>query len=212
MTERLTEWVLRVIETLGYVGIAFMIALENLIPPIPSEAILPLAGFSIARGEFNFVGVLIASTLGSTVGALILYAIGHQVGEQRLRRFIERYSWIPFISTDDIDRAHGWFERHGGATVFFGRLVPLVRSGISLPAGFTRMALPLFIVYTAIGSAIWNSVLIGAGWALGERWEDVGQYTKIFQYIVIVLILLLVGRFIWRRWREGKPQVAEGAK
>lgn len=212
MTERLTEWVLRVIETLGYVGIAFMIALENLIPPIPSEAILPLAGFSIARGEFNFVGVLIASTLGSTVGALILYAIGHQVGERRLRRFIERYSWIPFISTDDIDRAHGWFERHGGATVFFGRLVPLVRSGISLPAGFTRMALPLFIVYTAIGSAIWNSVLIGAGWALGERWEDVSQYTKIFQYIVIVLIIILVGRFIWRRWREGKPQVAEGAK
>ncbi len=212
MTERLTEWVLRVIETLGYVGIAFMIALENLIPPIPSEAILPLAGFSIARGEFNFVGVLIASTLGSTVGALILYAIGYQVGERRLRRFIERYSWIPFISTDDIDRAHGWFERHGGATVFFGRLVPLVRSGISLPAGFTRMALPLFIIYTAIGSAIWNSVLIGAGWALGERWEDVSQYTKIFQYIVIVLIIILVGRFIWRRWREGKPQVAEGAK
>jgi len=211
MTETLTAWVLQVIEKLGYVGIAFLVALENLIPPIPSEVILPLSGFSVAQGELHFVGVLIAATVGSTVGALVLYVIGHQVGERRLRRFVARYPWIPFINTDDIDRAHGWFERHGGTTVFFGRLLPLVRSGISLPAGFTGMPLPLFTLYTAVGSAIWNGILLGAGWVLGERWEEASRYTKFFEYAIIALLIFFIGRFIWRRWRGGKPQIADAA-
>ncbi len=212
MTAKLTEWVLHIVETLGYVGIAFLVALENLIPPIPSEVILPLAGFSVAQGKLQFIGVLIAATVGSVVGALALYLIGQRVGEERLRRFIERYSWIPFINAEDIDRAHGWFDRHGGATVFFGRLIPLVRSGISLPAGFTGMPLPLFTLYTTVGSAIWNGILIGAGWALGERWEEASRYTKFFEYAIIALLAFLIGRFIWRRWHNGKGQATGTAR
>ena len=156
------EWELNIVERLGYVGIAFLVALENLIPPIPPEVVLPLAGFSAAQGTLGFSGVLIAATVGSVIGALALYIIGQRVGEERLRRFID---------ADDIDRAHGWFDRHGGAAVFFGRLIPVVRSGISLPAGFTGMALPLFVVYTTSGSAIWMPFQIAlplvAGRALG---------------------------------------------
>ena len=202
----MTEWVLNIVERLGYVGIACLVALENLIPPIPSEVILPISGFSVAQGKLGFVGVLLAATIGSVLGALMLYFIGQRVGELRLRRFIERYSWIPFIDAGDIDRAHGWFDRHGGAAVFFGRLIPVVRSGISLPAGFTGMALPLFVLYTTIGSAIWNGLLIGAGWWLGERWEEASRYTNFFEYAIIALLVVLIGRFIWRRWRGGRDE------
>jgi membrane protein DedA with SNARE-associated domain len=204
----MTEWTLRIVERLGYIGVLVLITLENLIPPIPSEVVLPLAGFSVGQGKLNFFGVLVASTGGGLIGALILYFIGQHVGERRLREFIRSHSWIPLFSEEDIDRAHGWFERHGGATVFFGRLVPFVRSAISLPAGFSGMPLVQFILYTTVGSAIWNGVLIGLGWWLGARWESVSQYAKYFEYAVLALLAVLIGRFIWRRWRGGDAQTA----
>jgi len=211
LTGSITEWTLQIVEKLGYAGVLFLVALENLIPPIPSEVVLPLAGFSVGQGKLNFVGVTVAATLGSLLGALILYTIGKRVGEKRLREFIKGHAWIPFISEEDIDRSHGWFERHGGATVFFGRLVPFIRSGISLPAGFGGMPLGRFILYTTGGSAIWNGVLIGLGWLLGSRWESVSQYTKYFEYAVLALLAVLVGHFLWRRRQRREGQTAGGA-
>ena len=202
----MTEWVLQTVERLGYVGVLVLILLENNIPPIPSEVVLPLAGVAVGQGKLSIVGVMIAATVGSVLGALILYAIGRKVGERRLRAFGKKYPWIPFASEDDLDRAHGWFERHGGSTVFFGRLIPFIRSGISLPAGFTGMPIIRFILYTTIGSAIWNGILIGAGWWLGARWEMVRQYTGYFEYAVIGLLIIVVARALWKRWQNRDAQ------
>jgi membrane protein DedA with SNARE-associated domain len=207
----LTEWVLQIVERLGYIGVLVLVALENLIPPIPSEVVLPLAGVAVGQGKLNFIGVMIASTAGSLIGAVILYAIGRRVGERRLREFGKRHRWVPFASEDDLDRAHDWFERHGGSTVFFGRLIPFIRSGISLPAGFTGMPLLRFTLYTTAGSAIWNGLLIGAGWWLGARWEVARQYTSYVEYVVIGILVIVVARALWQRWQkrdEGLPSEA----
>lgn len=204
MSEFVSEWALKIVEALGYFGVFLLIAIENLIPPIPSELILPLAGFSVGRGRLNFIGVTIAATAGSVLGALVLYAIGYYIGEQRVRRFIRRIERLPLlrhlVHEPDIDKAQDWFVRHGSAAVFFGRLIPVVRSAISIPAGFARMNLAWFIVYTIIGSSIWNSILIGAGWLLGANWQAVEGYVKYFQYVVIVVVGVAVLWFIWKRW------------
>ena len=115
----MTEWILQIVERLGYIGVLVLITLENLVPPIPSEVILPLAGVAVGQDKLNFVGVLVGATVGSLLGALILYAIGRKVGERRLREFGKKHPWVPFASEDDLDRAHDWFNRHGGSTVFF---------------------------------------------------------------------------------------------
>jgi membrane protein DedA with SNARE-associated domain len=204
LSEFISEWALKIVETLGYVGVFLLIAIENLIPPIPSELILPLAGFSVGRGELTFPGVMIASTCGSVVGALVLYYIGAVIGEARLRRFIRRVEQMPIlnhlVNEGDIDKAQDWFGRYGGATVFFGRLIPIVRSAISIPAGFARMNLVKFVAYSFVGSSIWNGILIGAGWFVGDNWHSIEQYVKYFQYLVIVVVGVAVLWFIWRRW------------
>ena len=192
----LAEWTAKVVETLGYVGVAALLALENLVPPIPSELILPLAGFLVEQGRFSYPWVVLAATIGSVVGALILYALGRSLGEDRFRTLADK---IPLLGGDDIDRARDLFERHGGAAVFFGRLLPGVRSFVSIPAGFECMPLWRFIAYTTAGSAAWNAALIGAGWALGTQWQRVEQYASIVGYIVLALVALLILRRAWRK-------------
>lgn len=196
----LGDWAVTVVEKLGYFGVFFLVALENLIPPIPSELILPLAGFSVGQGTLTFAGVMVAATVGSVAGALILYAIGYWYGEARLRRFIRRFEWLPFADEADLDKAQAWFGRHGGKAVLTGRLIPVVRSVVSLPAGYHRMPLGRFIAYTALGSAIWNGILITAGYILGDRWQEVRQYTQFFEYGTILIILAAIAIFIYRRW------------
>lgn len=204
MSDFVSEWALKIVDALGYFGVFLLIAIENLIPPIPSELILPLAGFSVGQGRLNFFGALIASTSGSVVGAIALYYIGALIGETRLRRFIRRVEQMPLlnhlVNEGDIDKAQVWFGRYGGAAVFFGRLIPIVRSAISIPAGFARMNLLKFIGYSIVGSSIWNGILIGAGWVLGANWESVEHYVKYFQYVVIVVVGVAVLWFIWKRW------------
>lgn len=204
LSEFVSEWALKIVDALGYFGVFLLIAIENLIPPIPSELILPLAGFSVGQGRLAFIGVLIAATTGSVVGALALYAIGYYIGETRLRRFIQRVEQMPIlnhlVNEGDIDKAQVWFTRHGGAAVFFGRLVPIVRSAISIPAGFNRMNLIPFVLYSLVGSSIWNGILIGAGWLLGANWGEVEHYVKYFQYVVIVVVAVGVVWFVWKRW------------
>lgn len=192
-------WVTLIIEKLGYIGVAFVLALESVFPPIPSEAVLPLTGFLVSQGRMNFVAALIAATIGSVVGALILYWFGYAWGEERIRQFVKRYGRWMLLTEEDLDRSQAWFDHHGKVAVLVGRLAPLVRSLVSIPAGVTRMPLLTFTIYTTIGSALWNAVLIGAGWALGASWTHVQQYQQYFGYGVLAAIGLAIAWFVWRR-------------
>lgn len=196
----LAAWAVTIVEKLGYFGVFFLVAIENLIPPIPSELVLPLAGFSVGQGALTFTGVMLAATLGSVIGALILYSLGYWFGEARLRRFIRRFEWLPFADEADLDKAQIWFNKHGGKAVLTGRLIPVVRSVVSIPAGYHRMPLGRFVGYTAIGSAVWNGALVTAGYILGERWEEVRQYTQFFEIATILVIAGAIVLFIYRRW------------
>jgi membrane protein DedA with SNARE-associated domain len=195
----LAEWVAGMVDQLGYIGLLLLVALENLFPPLPSELILPLAGFLVGQGRMSFLAALGAATAGSVLGALILYGLGAWVGEQRIRSWIRR---IPLLDEGDVDRGVEWFERHGGKAVFFGRIIPLVRSVISLPAGIERMPLWRFVAYTVAGSAVWNVFLIGAGWMLGERWEAIRPWISRYEYGVIALLGIGVVAFVILRWRR----------
>jgi membrane protein DedA with SNARE-associated domain len=193
------NWALSIIQRLGYVGIAGLLVLENLVPPIPSELILPLAGFLAGRGELSLTWAWGAATAGSVLGALVLYGMGREVGEQRLREFVRRWGRWLVLSEDDLCRGQQWFERHGGKTVLICRLVPFLRSVISIPAGLEGMPLWRFVLYTAIGSGLWNAGLIGAGWWLGGQWQQVQQYAKVFGYAG----LLGIGAWIaWELWQH----------
>ncbi|HEV2073763.1 MAG TPA: DedA family protein [Thermomicrobiales bacterium] len=193
------SWATDVIEALGYWGLAFLVALENVFPPIPSEVILPMAGFLTGDGRMNFFLAVFAATVGSVAGALILYGVGYWFGERRVRSIIRRWGkWLGFKESD-VDKANGWFDRHGGLAVMLCRVVPIVRSLISIPAGLRKMPIARFILYTALGSLVWNSVLIGAGWILGDNWEEVEQYVGILQYLVIIVALIAAAWWIWNR-------------
>jgi len=198
----LATWVTNVIETLGYPGLTILVALENLFPPIPSEVILPLAGFLTGQGRFSFVLVLIASTLGSLIGALILYAIGVALGRGGIRRLFERYGHLALLTPEDLTRAEDWFDRWGPIAVFTGRLVPVVRSLVSIPAGYRRMPLVQFVPLTIFGSLLWNGALVSLGWAFGENWHAIEEYVGLLQYVVIAVVALLLLRFVWSRLRN----------
>jgi membrane protein DedA with SNARE-associated domain len=188
-----------VIDALGYPGVALLIFLENLFPPIPSEAILPLAGFLASQGRMLLPAVIVAATIGAVAGALVLYGLGAWFGDRRLRVLVNRHGKWLALSEADIDLANGWFDRHGGKAVLLCRLVPIVRSVISIPAGLRRMPVSVFILYTAIGAGLWNSVLVLAGWWLGENWEQVGGYVDYLEYPVIIVVVLAVAWYLWKR-------------
>jgi len=205
----LTNWAKDVVESAGYVGVFLMIVLENVFPPIPSEAILPLAGFLAGEGRFWLPAVILAATLGAVVGALILYYLAHAFGDKRVRWLINRYGKWFAVSEDDLDKANDWFDRHGGAAVFICRLVPIVRSLVSLPAGLRRMNLTTFILYTALGSGIWNSILVIAGWWLGDNWEEVSTVVDYLEYPIYLAILGGISWFIWSK--KFSPSARNGA-
>ena len=199
MFDSLTQWVTDVIDALGYPGVAFLVALENVFPPIPSEVVLPLSGFVAGRGDASLIGMIIAATIGSVVGALILYGVAAWIGPANLHRFIGRWGRWFQVKPADLGRAENWFDKRANTAVLVGRCVPLIRSIVSIPAGFRRMPLVPFVVNTTIGSLVWNAALIGAGALLGDRWESVGDYVGILQWLVIVVIVGLVVWFLWRR-------------
>jgi membrane protein DedA with SNARE-associated domain len=195
------EWVISVIETLGYLGLTVLVALENVFPPIPSELILPLAGFLTGQDRLSFPLVLVATTLGSLLGALLLYGIGMAAGQRGIRRLFERYGHWALLTSEDLTRAENWFDRYGPVAVFIGRLVPVVRSLVSIPAGYRRMPLGQFLLLTGFGSALWNGALVSLGWALGENWRQIEEYVAWLQYLVIAAVAVLVLRFVWQRLR-----------
>jgi membrane protein DedA with SNARE-associated domain len=192
-------WVIRIMEALGAPGAGLAVALENLFPPIPSELILPLAGFTASQGDMSLVGAIVWTTLGSVAGALVLYAVGALLGRDRTRAIAAR---LPLVKTSDIDRSEAWFARHGVKAVFFGRMIPLFRSFISIPAGIERMSLTTFLVFTALGSLIWNTVFVLAGYQLGENWRVVQDYVGVYQKVVVAAVLVAVAVFVAARLRR----------
>jgi membrane protein DedA with SNARE-associated domain len=187
-----------VVDRLGYIGVALLVALENVFPPIPSEVILPLAGFVAGDGNASLVGMVIAATTGSVVGAWVLYGLSAAIGPDRLHRFVVRHGRWVGVKERDLIRAEEWFDRRAGTAVLVGRCVPLIRSVVSVPAGFRRMPIVQFTLYTAVGSLAWNTALIGAGAILGERWKRVGDVVGLFQGLVILVAAAGVLYLFWR--------------
>ncbi len=194
----LVDWAVSLMEVIGPAGAGLAIALENVFPPLPSEVILPMAGLTASRGTFTLFEALVWTTLGSIVGAFLLYGLGRWLGAERLRAVAAR---IPLMHADDVDRTVAWFERHGGKAVFFGRMLPIFRSLISIPAGVTRMPVWRFGLLTAAGSLVWNTVFVLAGFLLGESWHVVEMYADILQYVVIGAAIFGVTWFVVARTR-----------
>lgn len=184
------KWIIEFISEHGYFGVCFLLLLENVFPPIPSEVILTFGGFVTTVSSMTRMGVIVAATIGSVVGAMVLYSIGLVVDVERLERLIERKGHWLRISKKDLRRAEGWFEKYGPWTVFFCRLIPLVRSLISVPAGMAHMNFPLFILLTAIGSFIWNAILVTIGFTVGENWESILRYMDIYSSIVYIVLAI----------------------
>lgn len=199
----LSGWVASVMDSLGEPGVAALTALETVFPPIPSEVVLPLAGFLTRQGTLSLPLVLVAATAGSLVGALALYGLGAWLGHVRATAMLAR---VPLVDREDVDRASDWFDRHGRAAVFFGRLVPGVRSLVSLPAGANRMPLVTFTVYTLAGSLLWNGLLVGAGAWLGDRWDQVDQYAGWIDRVFVLALVAVVAWAVVRRLRGRRAQ------
>jgi len=213
---QLLGWATEIINTLGYFGVGFLIALETLFPPIPSEVVLPLSGNLAANGKFNLLLTIASATLGSVVGASILYSVGKGMGEERLGEWLDRHGKWLLLSRSDLEHSQRWFERHGSWSVLIGRLIPGVRSLISVPAGVVEMALWKFIVFTAIGSGLWNSVLILAGYFLGQNWKQVEGFLSPISSVAYALIVLatafFVGKRLARMLRQGRVEGGERIK
>lgn len=186
-------------EALGAPGAGLAIALENLFPPLPSEVILPLSGFTASRGEMDLLDVLVCTTLGSVLGALALYWVGALLGRERVLALAAR---LPLVKAADIEKTEAWFLRHGRKTVFFGRMIPVFRSLISVPAGVQRMPLPTFTLLTTAGSLIWNTIFVLAGYLLGENWSLVESYVGIGTNVVIAMVAAAVLVFVGVRLAE----------
>ncbi|WP_122263604.1 DedA family protein [Ornithinimicrobium cerasi] len=193
-------------ERLGGPGAGLVIALENLFPPLPSEVILPLAGFTASQGTFSVQGAIAWTTAGSVVGALLLYTLGAVFGRERLRAVWGR---LPLVNLDDLDRTEAWFSRHGKKAVFFGRMVPIFRSLISIPAGVERMPVGIFTLLTLSGSLIWNTIFVLAGYTLGENWHVVEEYAGVLQLVVIGAVVLGVAWFVVSRVRTLRSRRSE---
>ena len=192
---------------IGYPGIILVMAVENIFPPIPSELVMPFAGALSAKGEMNFWGAVAAGASGSLIGAVVLYAIGYIAREAGVRRLVAAYGKYIFISEQDLDRAATWFERYGEAVIFFGRLIPIIRSIISIPAGYTRMHMGRFLLFTALGTLVWSLILTYVGRVLGENWEDIAGFIGPYQNGTLAALVLVIAVFIgWRGYKRWKAR------
>ena len=185
----MTQWVFSIVDRLGEIGIGLLIFLENVVPPVPSEVILPLAGFRARTGALNVWLAWPAATAGSVLGAIVLYGLGAWLGYDRLHALAGK-RWFFLTSQKDLDRGQRIFSRHGGKVVLLGRCVPVIRSLVSIPAGIVRMPLPRFLLLTAVGSGVWNALFIGLGWYLGDHWDRVQTWLGPVTYVVLGLALV----------------------
>ncbi|MFJ5228197.1 DedA family protein [Streptomyces sp. NPDC088400] len=192
-------WASDLVDTMGGPGAGLAIALENLFPPLPSEVILPLTGFAAGQGVISLFSALFWTTLGSVVGAAVLYWIGVLFGRERMYAIWAR---LPLVKPSDLERTEEWFAKHGTKAVFFGRMVPIFRSLISVPAGLERMPMPIFLLLTTLGSLIWNSVLVLSGYWLGDQWDLVETYVGVISKIVLVLVAAALVLYLVVRLRS----------
>jgi len=199
----ITGFLLDLVNSLGPVGVGLAILAETVIPPIPSEAVLGLAGVLIRSGEMSVVPVVVCATLGSILGAIFFYVVGKALGPRRSHAFLDR---LPLVGTDDVDKTFAWFERHGRSAVFFGRMVPIVRSFVSVPAGVVHMPFWQFLLYTAGGSLIWNSILIGLGVAAGDFVQANLHY---LDYAVVAAVVVGVVWFVYKKVSGGFDRPAD---
>ncbi|MFI9004900.1 DedA family protein [Streptomyces sp. NPDC053541] len=192
-------WINSLMDSLGAPGAGLAVALENLFPPIPSEVILPLAGFAASTGRLDLLAALLWTTAGSVLGALALYGAGALFGRERVLAVAAR---LPLVKVADVERTEAWFARHGTKAVLFGRMVPIFRSLISVPAGVERMRLPVFLALTTLGSALWNTAFVLAGYVLGENWEQVTGYVSVYSKAVLGVAAAAVALFVAVRLRR----------
>lgn len=193
-------WGITIISSLGYVGVFFLMALESMIFPIPSEIVMPFAGFLISQGQFSFAGILIISSLGSLAGSLLSYYVG-KVGGHKL---ILKYGKYFFLDQHDLEKTETWFATKGERTIFIGRFIPVLRHLISIPAGIGKMNVRRFTFYTILGAACWNMLLAYTGYVSGKNWIVIRQYTEPVSMIVAVLLLVALCWFVLRHWRHKK--------
>ncbi|WP_106495764.1 DedA family protein [Lentibacillus sp. Marseille-P4043] len=197
------DWLIEIINEYGYMSIVFLIAIENIFPPIPSEVILTFGGFMTTTSNLSIIGVVISATAGSVIGAIVLYIIGLQLGGERLEKIVNRWGHIIRLKVDDIHKAFTWFDRYGLWTVFFCRFVPLIRSLISIPAGITKMKTGLFLLFTILGTLIWNIALVWLGASVGTSWEAIVGYMDIYSdAIYAMLFLIVIGLYIFVKRRR----------
>jgi membrane protein DedA with SNARE-associated domain len=198
------EWATQVIDTIGLLGVALLVALESIFPPIPSELVLLLTGFNVETGRFALFPAIVLATVGSVVGAWVLYGLGAWIRGERLERFLARVGrWIG-LTADDVATGFEWFDRHGGKIVLYGRLVPVVRSVVSIPAGAERMPFGRFTLLTAAGSLLWNTVWIVVGELLGHQWEKADAWHGVINNVVVVALVLGFGYLVVKARRRNR--------
>ncbi|MHA6483048.1 DedA family protein [Paenibacillus sp. strain BS8-2] len=198
------SWITDFMEQYGYFGILMMIALENLFPPIPSEVILTFGGFMTTYTKLTPVGVIMVATLGSLIGAIILYVIGRLLGVERLERIIDRWGKVIRVKKEDVRKADAWFDKYGYWAVLLCRMVPLIRSLISLPAGMSGMKVVPFLFFTTIGTLIWNTILVSVGTAVGGNWTEIVEFMDVYSNIVYAIIALAVLVVLYMYIRRAK--------
>lgn len=200
------NWITSFMEEYGYLGIMLMIALENVFPPIPSEVILTFGGFMTTTSELTVPGVIIAATVGSVLGAVILYGVGRILSVERMESIVERWGHILRVKKEDIRKADAWFDKYGPWTVLFCRMIPLIRSLISIPAGMSGMNFWVFLFFTTIGTLIWNVILVSIGAALGDRWEDILAFMDVYSNVTyaFIAVCLLIFVIYWFRKKRKK--------
>lgn len=192
------NFIIQIIESWGYLGVGLLIAIENIFPPIPSEVILAFGGFMTTKTVLNEVGVILSATIGSTVGAIVLYLIGRILNKERLEKIVSgKIGKVLRLKPGDIEKADKWFDTKGQKTVFICRFIPIVRSLISIPAGMSEMKIWKFLLYTILGSAIWNTVLVLLGKKLGDSWETVVNVFNEFSHIILIILVILCIVGIW---------------
>jgi len=205
MFDSIINWIVHLMEILGAPGVGVAVFLENVFPPIPSEVVLPLAGFTASQGNMNLIAAFLWATAGSVVGAYLLYWLGAVIGANRLRRIAD---WMWLVEVEDVDKSLHWFDKYGKLSILLGRLIPGVRSLISIPAGIDRMNVLSFGLFTLLGSAVWNALLIYLGFILGENWSQVadviGQFSTVIKIVIAALIIWVIIKLIRRQKKRQK--------
>lgn len=199
------NWIINFMEEFGYIGVFLLICLENLFPPIPSELILTFGGFMTFQTNLTVIGVITVATAGSVAGAIILYWLGALIGVRRIEKIVDRWGHILRVKKEDVEKADQWFQKYGYWTVFICRLIPILRSLISIPAGMARMNFWIFLFFTTTGSIIWNSILVGLGAKVGDNWESIIEYMDVYSniaYVIIGLVGIVVIVYLFRRKRK----------